>query len=143
MINFQCIQSSVWIVAAISVCIYGGLEVIVWVLMEDNRVTADNPWPVARYIFNSLWCEEKFNTINVYNSTFWNLLGGEKNQAKEQSRYCIAPVIRHSITGNNEIKRESNIIIKISSNNNNINIKKNNINITKKKSIQENETKRS
>ena len=43
LINFQCIQSSVWIVAAISVCIYGGLEVIVWVMMEDNRATADNP----------------------------------------------------------------------------------------------------
>ena len=74
-------------------------------------------------------------------------LVGKKNQAKEQSRYCssIAPVIRHSITGNNEIKRESYIIIKISNNNNNINIniKKNNINITKKNSIQENETKRS
>ena len=127
--DIDCIQSSIWILAAISVCIYGGLEVIVWVLMEDNRATADNPWPVARYIFNSLWCEEKFNTINVYNSTFWNLLGGEENQAKEQSRYCssIAPVIRHSITGNNEIKRESNIIMKTSNNNNiNININKNN-----------------
>ena len=75
--DIDCIQSSIWILAAISVCIYGGLEVIVWVLMEDNRATADNPWPVARYIFNSLWCEETFNTITVYNSTSWNLFAGK------------------------------------------------------------------
>ena len=85
-------KSSVWIIAAISVCIYGGLEVIVWVLMEDNRATADNPWPVARYIFNSLWCEETFNNIDVYKSTFWNRLGGE-TKTRPRSRADTAAAL--------------------------------------------------
>ena len=133
--DIDCIQSSIWILAAISVCIYGGLELIVWVLMEDNLVAPDNLWPVARYIFNFLWYEE----------TFWNLFAGwKKNRPRSKADTAcssIAPVIRHSITGNNEIKRDINIISNISSKNN-ININQNNITIINKNNrFRENETK--
>ena len=81
--DIDCIQSSIWILAAISVCIYGGLEVIVWVLMEDNLVAPDNLWPVARYIFNFLWYEE----------TFWNLFAGWKKTGQGAKQILHAAVL--------------------------------------------------